>query len=54
MGIDILLLVATLLVIGTLTFVAFVPPQPTSVGTFEFAIFYLLSTIGVGDGGALG
>ena len=54
MGIDISLLVATLLVIGTLTFVALVPSPPASVGTFEFAVFYLLTTIGVGDGDALG
>ena len=54
MEIDISLLVATLLVIGTLTFVALVPSLPASVGTFEFAVFYLLTTIGVGDGDALG
>jgi uncharacterized membrane protein YbhN (UPF0104 family) len=54
MGINISLLVATLLVIGTLTFVALVPSLPASVGTFEFAVFYLLTTIGVGDGEALG
>ena len=54
MDIDISLLVATLLVIGTLTFVALVPSLPASVGTFEFAVFYLLTTIGVGDGEALG
>jgi len=54
MEIDISLLVATLLVIGTLTFVTLVPSLPASVGTFEFAVFYLLTTIGVGDGDALG
>ena len=54
MDIDISLLVAILLVIGTLTFVALVPSLPASVGTFEFAVFYLLTTIGVGDGDALG
>jgi uncharacterized membrane protein YbhN (UPF0104 family) len=54
MRIDISLLVATLLVIGTLTFVALVPSLPASVGTFELAVFYLLTTIGVGDGDALG
>ena len=54
MNIEISLLVATLLVIGTLTFVALVPSLPASVGTFEFAVFYLLTTIGVGDGEALG
>ena len=54
MDIEISLLVATLLVIGTLTFVALVPSLPASVGTFEFAVFYLLTTIGVGDGEALG
>ncbi len=54
MGIDISLLVATLLVIGTLTFVALVPSLPASVGTFEFAVFYLLTNIGVSDGDALG
>ncbi|RUA21064.1 MAG: hypothetical protein DSY79_08135, partial [Chloroflexi bacterium] len=51
---DISLLVATLLVIWTLTFVALVPSLPAAVGTFEFAVFYLLTTIGVGDGDALG
>ncbi|MEE8465154.1 MAG: lysylphosphatidylglycerol synthase transmembrane domain-containing protein [Dehalococcoidia bacterium] len=54
MGIDISFLVAILLVIGTLTFVALVPSLPASVGTFEFAVFYLLTSIGVGDGNALG
>ena len=54
MEIDISLLVAILLVIGTLTFVALVPSLPASVGTFEFAVFYLLTTIGVRDGQALG
>lgn len=54
MNIDISLLVATLLVIGTLTFVALVPSLPASVGTFEFAVFYFLTTIGVSDGDALG
>ena len=54
MDIDLSLLVATLLVIGTLTFVALVPSLPASMGTFEFAVFYLLTTIGVGDGDALG
>jgi len=54
MEIDISLLVAILLVIGTLTFVALVPSLPASVGTFEFAVFYLLTTIGVGGGDALG
>ena len=54
MEIEISLLVATLLVIGTLTFVALVPSLPASIGTFEFAVFYLLTTIGVGDGDALG
>ncbi|MDA0262856.1 MAG: lysylphosphatidylglycerol synthase transmembrane domain-containing protein [Chloroflexi bacterium] len=54
MDIDISPMVATLLVIGTLTFVALVPSLPASVGTFEFAVFYLLTTIGVGDGDALG
>ena len=54
MDIDISLLVATLLVIGALTFVTLVPSLPASVGTFEFAVFYLLTTIGVDDGKALG
>lgn len=54
MNIDISLLVATLLVIGTLAFVALVPSLPASVGTFEFAVFYFLTNIGVGDGDALG
>ena len=54
MGIEMTLLVATLLVIGTLTFVALVPSLPASIGTFEFAVFYFLTNIGVGDGDALG
>ena len=54
MGIEISLLVATLLVIGTLTFVALIPSLPASVGTFEFAVYYFLTTIGVGSGEALG
>ncbi len=54
MEIDIALLIANLLIIGTLTFVVFVPSLQASVGTFEFAVFYLLTTIGVGDGKALG
>lgn len=54
MQIDISLMAAILLVIGTLTFVALVPSLPASVGTFEFVVFYLLTTIGVEDGKALG
>lgn len=54
MGIDISLLVATLLVIGTLTFAALIPSLPASVGTFEFAVYYFLATIGVSSGEALG
>ena len=53
MDIDISFLVAILLMIGTLTFVALAPSLPASVRTFEFAVFYLLTTIGMGDGDAL-
>jgi hypothetical protein len=54
MGIEISLLLATLLVIATLTFVALVPSLPASIGTFEFAAFYLLTAFGVGPAEALG
>ena len=54
MGIEISLLLATLLVIGTLTFVAVVPSLPASVGTFEFAVYYLLTAFGIGPVEALG
>ncbi len=54
MGIEISFLVATLLVIGTLTFVALVPSLPASVGTFEFAVYDLLTAVGVGKAEALG
>ena len=54
MGIEVSLLVATLLVIGTLTFVALVPSLPASVGTFEFAVYYFLTSMGVGSAEALG
>ena len=54
MNIDISLLVAMMVIIGTLTFVGIIPSLPASVGTFEFAVFYLLTTLGVGDGQALG
>lgn len=47
MGTEISILLATLLVIGTMTFVALVPSLPTSVGTFEFAVYYLLTAFGV-------
>ena len=54
MGIEISLLLATLLVIGTLTFVTLVPSLPASVGTFEFAVYYLLTAFGIGPVEALG
>jgi len=54
MGIEISILLATLLVIGTLTFVALVPSLPASVGTFEFAVYYLLTAFGIGPVEALG
>ena len=54
MGIEISLLLATLLVIATLTFVALVPSLPASIGTFEFAAYYLLTAFGVGPVEALG
>ena len=47
MQIDISLMAAILLVIGTLTFVALVPSLPASVGTFEFVFIYLITTIRV-------
>jgi len=54
MGIEISILLATLLVIGTMTFVALVPSLPASVGTFEFAVYYLLTAFGVDPVQALG
>ena len=54
MGIEISILLATLLVIGTMTFVALVPSLPASVGTFEFAVYYLLTAFGAGPVEALG
>ena len=54
MGIEISILLATLLVIGTLTFVAMVPSLPASIGTFEFAVYYLLTAFGIGPVEALG
>ena len=54
MGIEISILLATLLVIGTMTFVALVPSLPASVGTFEFAVYYLLTAFGVDPVEALG
>jgi len=53
MGIEISILLATLLVIGTMTFVALVPSLPASVGTFEFVVYYLLTAFGVGPVEAL-
>ena len=54
MGIEISILLATLMVIGTMTFVALVPSLPASVGTFEFAVYYLLTAFGVDPVEALG
>lgn len=54
MGIEISILLATLLVIGTMTFVALVPSLPASVGTFEFAVYYLLTAFGIDPVEALG
>ena len=54
MGIEISILLATLLVIGTLTFVALVPSLPAAVGTFEFVVYYLLTAFGIGPVEALG
>ncbi len=54
MGIEISILLATLLVIGTMTFVALVPSLPASVGTFEFVVYYLLTAFGIGGVEALG
>lgn len=53
MGIEISVLLATLLVIATMTFVALVPSLPASVGTFEFVVYYLLTAFGVGPVEAL-
>jgi hypothetical protein len=54
MGIEISFLLATLLVIATLTFITLVPSLPASIGTFEFAVYYLLTAFGVGPVEALG
>ena len=54
MGIDISLLLATLLVIATLTFIALVSSLSASIGTFEFAAYYLLTAFGVAPVEALG
>lgn len=54
MGIEISILLATLLVIATMTFIALVPSLPASVGTFEFVVYYLLTAFGVGPVEALG
>ena len=54
MGIEISVLVATLLIVGTMAFVGLIPSLPASVGTFEFAIDHLLIVFGVGPSEALG
>ena len=54
MGLEISPLVATLVVIFTLTFASVIPSLPASVGTFEFAVYYLLKPFGVPQAAALG
>ena len=54
MGIEISVLVATLLIVGTMGFVGLIPSLPASVGTFEFAVYHLLQVFGVGPAEALG
>ncbi|PKB64232.1 MAG: hypothetical protein BZY80_03425 [SAR202 cluster bacterium Io17-Chloro-G2] len=54
MGIEISVLVATLLIVGTMGFVGLIPSLPASVGTFEFAVYHLLKVFGVGPAEALG
>lgn len=54
MGIEISVLVATLLIVGTMGFVGLIPSLPASVGTFEFAVYHLLKVFGVGSAEALG
>ena len=54
MGIEISLLVATLAFISTLTFTTLVPSLPAAVGTFEFAIYYILKSFDVAQSAALG
>jgi hypothetical protein len=54
MGIQISLLVATLVIIATLTFATMIPALPGAVGTFEFALYYLLKPFEVAQPAALG
>ena len=54
MGIEISLLVATLLIVGTMGFVGVIPSLPASVGTFEFVVYQLLKAFEVGPAEALG
>ena len=54
MGIEISILVATLLIVGTMGFVGVIPSLPASIGTFEFAIYHTLKAFGVGSAEALG
>ena len=54
MGIEISVLVATLLIVGTMGFVGLIPSLPASVGTFEFVVYQLLKAFGVGPAEALG
>lgn len=54
MEVPISYLQATLLVIGVMPFVPLIPSLPASLGTFEFAMYYLLTTFGVGPAEALG
>ncbi len=54
MGLGISPLVATVVVIFTLTFASVIPSLPASVGTFEFAMYYLLKPFGVSQAAALG
>jgi uncharacterized membrane protein YbhN (UPF0104 family) len=54
MGIQISLVVATLVIIATLTFATMIPALPAAVGTFEFALYYLLKPFEVAQPAALG
>jgi len=54
MGIEISVLVATLLIVGTMGFVGLIPSLPASVGTFEFVVYQLLKAFEVGPAEALG
>ena len=54
MGIQISLVVATLVIIATLTFATMIPALPGAVGTFELALYFLLRPFEVPQSTALG